>query len=100
MTAKYFEQISAGMKMLDYAKPNWRKDLDLDVLCMSDMRRCVLGQLYGDFSDGVFYLSGLSGLEKWEWAQGFGFDAPFLAGYVTLTAEWKAAISGHPSFCE
>jgi hypothetical protein len=47
--------------MLDVARPDWFRELDLDQLNMDDVDDCVLGQLYGsEAAKSTHYLDGFS----------------------------------------
>jgi hypothetical protein len=43
---------------LDRAVPGWHDRLDWATLDLDDPRRCVLGQLYGDYHEGLHRLYG------------------------------------------
>jgi hypothetical protein len=47
------ERVAAGAMLLDERKPGWYKTIDNALLNIASCRKCVLGQVYGDFSDGV-----------------------------------------------
>lgn len=87
-------RVGRGMKLLDSELPTWRADILLDKLDMHECDRCVLGQLFGTFDDGVDSL----GLDPAEVVD-HGFDVdddrypPRLApGYKLLREEWRRAI--------
>ena len=61
--------IDNGIAALDDNAPNWREHIDKDQLDMSSCRHCVLGQLYGDFADGLRDL----GVCTMKSSSGFGF---------------------------
>lgn len=44
--------VAEGVKLLDYAQPDWWKHIDLEELDMSGCYSCILGQLYGSYSVG------------------------------------------------
>jgi hypothetical protein len=46
--------------LLDDARPNWFRELDLDQLNMDSMDDCVLGQLYDEAARSTNHLSGFS----------------------------------------
>lgn len=84
-------RVQRGMALLDVEYPGWREMIDLDKLNMGSTRNCTLGQLYGDFDDGLHALYLSRGTV-------FGFDAPscwdmVMYTYGELTATWKAALS-------
>lgn len=41
-----------ALRRLDACRPTWYRDVDVDLLRMNHARRCVLGQLYGDYDTG------------------------------------------------
>jgi len=46
------KDISKAIKLLDKNRPQWQQKIDLSLLDMSSAQNCILGQLYGDYSDG------------------------------------------------
>lgn len=45
--------VAEAVELLDeYGPPGWREKVDVEILDMDDERRCVLGQLYDDYSTG------------------------------------------------
>jgi hypothetical protein len=75
------ERVSAGARWLDEVEPGWAERIDLDDFRLADGRRCILGQLYGSFCDGLdthdleydeaemygFYLDNLDGkYDHWD----------------------------------
>jgi len=51
-------EVRRGAMVLDCEIPGWEDKLDLWRLAMNDANWCVLGQLYDDFTDGLFRLHG------------------------------------------
>lgn len=47
---KLIDNFERGKAWLDKIYPNWWRKINLDFLDMSDSRRCILGQLYGDYT--------------------------------------------------
>lgn len=102
------EEIERGVAVLDNVKPQWYHHVDLDALNLDNCYHCVLGQLFGDFEDGVSDLrriTGWSGGDGWQFAAEYGFsvgvmefeddedlDEATARNYDTLTKEWVAAI--------
>jgi hypothetical protein len=83
-------RIERGMRLLDELEPGWRERVDLGRLDMSSCLTCILGQLYGD------YTQGLSELGVWD-AEAYGFDTygpdPTTSQrYQELTAAWQEAL--------
>ena len=50
------DSVQRGMALLDAKLPGWEEGIDLDKLDLWDCELCVLGQLFGDFVDGVLRL--------------------------------------------
>jgi hypothetical protein len=61
------ENVNNGVALLDEKAPGWREKMNLDKLNMSNCIDCVLGQVFGDFFDGVTAL---------------GFTAPLTADTI------------------
>jgi hypothetical protein len=80
------ERVAAGAAFLDEQWPGWWQRIALDQLVLSDCSRCVLGQLAGDYDEG---LTGL-GLD-YEDAMIFGFTT--CLGFDVLTAAWAKVIT-------
>ena len=85
-------RIARGCKVLNKIKPGWTREIDLDDLDMGNCGRCVLGQLFGDFSEGAYrvYELGYKPTQS-------GFTLKYIpeearAGYARLTKEWKSKI--------
>jgi hypothetical protein len=47
------ERVLDGAAMLDEHHPGWAAKIDVDKLCLKDCSSCVLGQVYGDYEDGL-----------------------------------------------
>lgn len=84
----------AGIGFLDSRVPRWRKKIDLKKLDLRYSDCCVLGELYGDYSEGVDRLFGGDNDKAIE----LGFDVEDYtqdedadSEYKQLTAEWRAA---------
>lgn len=102
MTAKYFTEITKGMEYADANWPGWKERINLDTFNMRWYESCIVGQMTGDY-DAWAYENPFR-----EFECGFAIDgnkAPlegrsdfYREEYARLTAEWKAAITGHPSF--
>lgn len=48
----YGIRVRRGAKLLDKARPGWEKDINLQKLQLSNTAQCMLGQLYGDYTEG------------------------------------------------
>jgi hypothetical protein len=61
-----------GAKLLDEKyEGNWRKKVDVDKLNMDYQDECILGQIYGDYEDG---LEELFGSCDYQASEDYGFD--------------------------
>ena len=69
MTVYVEDYVERGAKLLDEERPGWADMIYLEQLQMSDCSACILGQLYGDYSDAVNTILNVPGDE-------FGFDLP------------------------
>lgn len=77
-----------GIALLDERDPSWRSRVHPDSLNMADFYCCVLGQLFGTYSQGKYKL-GLVYEGSWI----YGFDCNFDERYIDLTIAWKEALS-------
>lgn len=75
-------KVNAGIALLDREQPGWREKIDLDTLDLASCSVCVLGQVFGDYDDGIDAL-GVSGYD-------YGFNT--MGGMQELTAAWKEAL--------
>ncbi len=50
----YEQKVANSMAALDALWPKWVDKIDLDTLSMSDSRRCILGQIAGDYVPAVY----------------------------------------------
>jgi len=92
-----FSAAYAGALLLDEERPGWENEIDVDQLDMGHGGHCILGQLYGGYSDGLIRL-GILFTE----ASGLGFRAPIREVesvsaredlYQALTEDWKKEIA-------
>lgn len=85
-------RVAAGIEWLDAKKPGWVNEIDLDELDIIICWKCILGQLFGDFSRWPRLELTLNQLFE------FGFDAPVnkpvqtRAYYAELEDEWRRSI--------
>lgn len=84
--ADYTTVVTKGLDVLDahFGGRSWTKKIDLDDLDLGSCGVCVLGQLFGDYQDGLNEL-GLSG------GYSYGFDTSS-GSFRELTAAWKEAL--------
>lgn len=57
------ERVADGVAFLDEYDLTWREGVDPETLDIADCHRCVLGQLFGDYGEGLSAL-GLCGHES------------------------------------
>lgn len=100
------KEVKAGMALLDEKAPGWREKVNLDKLNMGGCVRCVLGQVYGFFDDGLVALSicktetieaqfdsALEEAEKYGFSIGDTHLKNYRLDYAALTQAWKEALS-------
>lgn len=78
----YAAKVNAGIQLLDTEKPGWREKIDLDNLDLGSCDICVLGQVFGNYYDGVEKLK----VDAYE----YGFNTG--GSFRELTAAWKEAL--------
>lgn len=87
----YAAKVAAGIKFLDgkaasgKISANWRDKVKLDSLDLGSCDVCVLGQLFGSYSDGQYEL----GLDTYD-SKSYGFNTDYSFG--ELTQAWKDAL--------
>lgn len=94
------QEIENGAALLDKKAPGWRERINLELLDLNNMCRCVVGQSYPDRS----YVEALMELLDEEDEQValnmshlYGFAIPpdgKYEDYIPLTQEWKGYIEG------
>jgi hypothetical protein len=93
VTDRVAGRVAAGAARLDKHEPGWADRIDLDQLDLSSDCRCVLGQLHGDYGDGLAALciefgTGASRELGFNYAVGDPDDLT-----AELTAAWRELIS-------
>ncbi len=83
MKDSYARRVKRGADVLDTHCPNWRKVLNLKKFEHNNCYKCILGQLYGEFTDGL----GRIGLDRADEAEHHGFDVPFPSNYIKMSTE-------------
>lgn len=78
------KRVLAGAKFLDGERPGWRNAINVELLDVADGNCCVLGQLYGTYSEGVEALD----LSRGEIID-YGFDSSMGSPTYDLTEAWK-----------
>lgn len=88
------ERVAAGAAWLDGNQPGWVDRIDLERLDIGSCMRCVLGQLYGEYSLAPLEVRYDYDTDVWL-ALSFGFDAvnrPGQPSVADVTAEWRRLI--------
>ncbi len=73
-----------GAELLDERLPGWPHHVDADKLDLAHSCNCPLGQIFGDYDDGIEIL----GLEK---PERFGFHLAGRQTFAYLTEAWQRA---------
>jgi hypothetical protein len=82
------ERVEKGAKLLDEKCPNWWNKVDISELNQGSSSTCVLGQLKGDYVNGLDFL----GMEAGNPAREKGYSYYFYEEVDNLNAEWKKQI--------
>lgn len=83
--SKFDAKIAAGIKLLDnHVGSSWRDSINLDTLNLGSCSVCVLGQVFGDYQEG---------LDELDLEEGYDYGFNTMSGDMTeLTAAWKVAL--------
>lgn len=93
-------RVQAGLLELeDRYGDDWVEKIDCKRLNLASSSQCVLGQVCGDFDEGVVMVHG-----EWDsgWAEDHGFlirdpgDVDIDDAYVDLTVAWKTVLCDMP----
>lgn len=88
-------RVRRGADLLDARKPGWADKVDVNTLDMQSCTMCVLGQVFGDYTEGLVYL-GVDGFSL------YGTSDRYLYGYsdnssgdrwAFLTGLWQAEVA-------
>lgn len=79
-----------GAQLLDKKKPGWEGLIELRALDISRGDMCILGQVYGGYTDGLRYLE-MSFMSEVP-ATNYGFVAGTGATYYALDEAWSQEI--------
>ncbi len=92
-------RVARGVALLDEKCPDWRTEVNPDILDMTSNTACVLGQLYGRYISGCSALKITAGVQ----ATRYGFDAlasvdvdPDDTESNALTEAWRAVLTTTP----
>ncbi len=96
-------RVAAGASFLDRHEPGWHRRVDPDTLDAADVGRCVLGQLFGGFEQGLAELTACRCDEvaayhrdpiTWTVAHGFDLDVTeSRADFLALGRAWRAELA-------
>jgi hypothetical protein len=94
------QAVAEGVRLLDAKEPHWSTRINLGALDMEQCDRCILGQVYGDYTEGVekVFLIPVSPQDPVpDIVYDYGFNAPLVQRTykeeVAFLAEcWKAVI--------
>lgn len=87
MITSVTEQVQAGADLLDKHGPaDWRSRVDLSRLDILDPDNCILGQIYGDYNQGMKSLGIVTGTA-------YGFISA-IADKSMNEKKWKIIVSG------
>jgi len=94
-------RVLKGIRFLDSNKPGWRDSIEIEMLDLSDISECVLGQVFGSYEEGV-YSFGISSAQVDDFLEvqsSYGFDLTHdeladdcVKHYESLTQEWVKQI--------
>lgn len=79
--------VTDGIDRLDAFYPEWPNEIDIDTLDMANGSRCIIGQLFGDYLDGITTL-GLDFFSEDDITHGFNLPHNEDGG-VRLASEWR-----------
>jgi hypothetical protein len=88
------DAVQNGIDMLyeHFGGGSWLRRVDVTCLDQNDGTRCVLGQVFGTYSDGLQELFGDSYYEN-DWEQGYYHMSELDGSELDLTREWRERIS-------
>lgn len=85
-------RVARGVKLLDQRAPGWDQRIRLHHLDMSCGNKCVLGQLYGDYSRGLAAVFGDEPGVYFRTGYHYGFNKYWLTNFAELNQEWSRVI--------
>lgn len=89
MAEKTVTRVERGAALLDARRPGWDALIDLGKLDLNNPWRCVLGQTYGGYAEGVDTLFHRDPGEGYR----YGFSSVWDEGYDVLTESWRELIT-------
>lgn len=87
-------RVARGAALLDVQRPGWEDEIDLSYLNLGDPDRCVLGQTYGGYRNGLqnLFKSQFSPFVVHPDAVAHGFEHDDQASYNALFYAWAMLI--------
>jgi hypothetical protein len=82
-------KVRAGATVLDRTSPGWFRVVSLGRLDIKSLKNCVLGQVYGDYMDGLMVVFGRMHQQE---ATDHGFDALGSEAARIVEGTWKDEI--------
>ena len=87
--------VDRGIALLDKHGPkDWRKKIDCDLLNLESCHNCVLGQLFGDYGDGLLTLQTRVNYGSHTvidiYGAAYGFSTVY--SYEELTSQWRTVL--------
>lgn len=98
MTTKLKERVKKGIEFLNNEIPKWKEEIEVDMLDLGSCRRCILGQIFDDYEEGLDKLDILESS-----ASDYGFtlsqevidsdnEAKIKDDFECLTNAWRDAL--------
>jgi hypothetical protein len=87
------ERVNRGIALMDQKYPHWWRVLDIQTLDLRSTSNCVLGQVAGDFLDGMNTLFGRPGYVPWHVGVDHGFDATSWQNTKHVQSLWKNEVA-------
>jgi hypothetical protein len=92
---------AAGASLLDRIRKRWAWEVEPERLELHSLSYCVLGQLYGTYSEGAYRLERRFPRQLSygsSWSYDYGFDRSYLTRdwdgeFSALNAAWRAEIA-------
>jgi len=84
---KLKRQVELGAAFLNVVNPNWFKEINPKELNMASAKVCILGELYGNYHNGVKELR-----LRDEMPENMGFHADHKGRYLILNKFWKSKV--------
>ena len=85
----YERQVQKGARLLDERMPGWEGKINLLTLNIKDCHQCILGQLYGEYSEGLKRIFDEGEVWSERFAHGFSHAGQ---RYEVLVPHWTRLI--------